>query len=90
MDGKYIVAVENAHGNKMVNCIKVSNAFADGIIIITAGEDETVKIWDIKFNKINEISIRKLKFYSHIGKPKKIEEAKNLSPQSIDIYFCND
>ena len=52
-NGKYIIAYENAHNNKMINCIKVFEAFQKKILIITAGEDEMIYIWDTKFNKIN-------------------------------------
>lgn len=47
--GKYILAKPKAH-NKMINCLKVTEAFKNNVIIITAGEDEMIKFWDTKFN----------------------------------------
>lgn len=43
----------------MINVIKIIQLFKDKILIITAGQDEMVKIWDTQFNLISEISIRK-------------------------------
>ena len=48
----YIVAYPNAH-SKMINCIKVFEEFAKKTLIITAGEDEMILVWDTKFNKLN-------------------------------------
>lgn len=89
IEDKYIQAKEKAH-QKMISCIRVSNAFAESIIIITAGEDEKIKVWDTAFELLVEIEIRKMKFYTHIPKPKKNEEQKNFSAQSLDVYFCHE
>lgn len=34
--GKYLVAKNNAH-SKMINCLKVTEAFRNTVVIITAG-----------------------------------------------------
>lgn len=66
--GKYIVAKEKAH-NKMINCLKITELFQNKILIITAGEDETIKIWDTKFNMMNEITLRKTGFFDDLPGP---------------------
>lgn len=60
--GKYIVVRERAH-DKMINCLKISEILNDKVVIITSGEDEYIKIWDTKFNLINEFHIRKTGFF---------------------------
>ena len=50
----------------MINCLKITELFQDKVLIITSGEDELIKIWDTKFNMINEISIRKTGFFNDI------------------------
>lgn len=64
--GKYIVVKERAH-SKMINCLKISEILGDKIVIITSGEDEHIRIWDTKFNIINEFSIRKTGFFEGSG-----------------------
>lgn len=56
--GKYIIIKEKAH-TKMINCLKIFEVFSDKVLILTAGEDEQIKIWDTRFNLVNEINIRK-------------------------------
>ncbi|CAD8183513.1 unnamed protein product [Paramecium pentaurelia] len=80
--GKYIVVKERAH-QKMINCLKISEILGDKVVIITCGEDEYIKIWDTKFNLINEFNIRKTGFFQD-GTP----AIRNLSAQSIDIFSC--
>lgn len=48
MCGKYIVMKDKAH-NKMINCLKIIELFQDKVLIITAGEDEMIKIWDTRY-----------------------------------------
>lgn len=82
--GKYIVVKERAH-SKMINCLKISEILGDKVVIITSGEDEFIRIWDTKFNLINEFNIRKTGFFeggSSAANPK------NLSAQSIDVFSC--
>jgi WD40 repeat protein len=55
--GKHIVAKEMAH-SKEINCLKITELFKDKIIIITAGEDEYIRIWDTKFLLVNQIYLR--------------------------------
>lgn len=64
--GKYIIVKERAH-SKMINCLKISEILNDKVVIITSGEDETIKIWDTKFNLINEFHIRKTGFFEGIA-----------------------
>ena len=47
----------------MINCLKISEILGDKVVIITSGEDEYIKIWDTKFNLINEFNIRKTGFF---------------------------
>ena len=47
----------------MINCLKISEILGDKVVIITCGEDEYIKIWDTKFNLINEFNIRKTGFF---------------------------
>ncbi|KAL4455920.1 hypothetical protein ABPG73_008674 [Tetrahymena malaccensis] len=85
---KYVVARNKAH-LKMINCIKIFKAFEEHILIITAGEDELIKIWDTKFNLINEIKIKQIPEFSYLSSSQtNTKDLKNLSAQSIDIYFC--
>ncbi|EGR31153.1 hypothetical protein IMG5_116830 [Ichthyophthirius multifiliis] len=79
--GKYIIAKEKAH-LKMINCLKITELFQDKVLIITSGEDEFVKIWDTKFNMINEINIRKTGLFSDVP------FSRNLSAQSLDLFSC--
>ena len=74
----------------MINCIKVFEAFHKKILIITAGEDEMIYIWDTKFNKINQIQLSNLRFFDDykLIKSKNKSEQKNISAQSIDVYIC--
>lgn len=60
--GIYIHIYCRAH-NKMINCLKVSEILGDKVVIITSGEDEYIRIWDTKFNLINEFNIRKTGFF---------------------------
>ena len=50
----------------MINCIKVSDIFTEKIIVITASEDEHVKIWDTSMNLLSEFNIRKIGFFDEI------------------------
>ena len=43
----------------MINCLKIFELFQDKVLIITSGEDELIKIWDSRFNLVNEINVRK-------------------------------
>lgn len=47
----------------MINSLKISEILNDKVVIITAGEDEFIKIWDTKFNLINEFNLRKTGFF---------------------------
>ncbi len=47
------------------------------VYIITGGEDDLVRIWDIKFNLIKEINNKELE-----------NDRAIFSPQSIDTFLC--
>ncbi len=59
-DGKCMIGRKNAH-DKMINCMKVTTVFQSHIIIITAGEDTMIKMWDTKFNLINYVDLKELR-----------------------------
>jgi len=43
----------------MINCIKVTDLLANKVLVITAGEDEFIRVWDTSFNMIHEVNVRK-------------------------------
>ena len=56
--GKYFRLYEKAHKTAegkfaMVNRILITNSLSDKPLIITSGEDETVRIWDMSLNPIS-------------------------------------
>lgn len=73
---------KTAH-KKMINCINVTDVIRHRVVIITAGEDENIKLWDTSFNKLGEINLRGL-----ITSVEDISQSRNLSAQSIDIFAC--
>lgn len=80
--GKFLTVREKAHkGN--INCLKVGELFKYKTVLITAGEDEMVRIWDTKVNLIIELNIRQLTCLSSLPKHA------NFQPQSLDLYHCN-
>lgn len=44
----------------MINVIKITELIDDKIVIITSGEDEIIKIWDVKFMLLKEINLRNM------------------------------
>jgi hypothetical protein len=44
----------------MINVIKITELIDDKIVIITSGEDEKIKIWDVKFMLLKEINLRNM------------------------------
>lgn len=77
--GKHIVARERAH-QKMINCLKIAELFKDKILVLTAGEDEFVRVWDTKFNLVNEIALRKTGLFHDLP------STRSLAPQSLDVF----
>lgn len=59
----------------MINIIKITELKDEKIIIISAGEDESIKIWDTKFNLLSEIKMRSIRDLEDIDK----ERMKNIS-----------
>jgi hypothetical protein len=47
----------------MINCLKITEILGDKVAIITSGEDDFVRVWDTKFNIINEFNMRKTGFF---------------------------
>jgi hypothetical protein len=50
----------------MINVLRVCE-LAGKLVIITAGEDECLKIWDTKFNLVHEFNIRKAGLYEKVA-----------------------
>ena len=61
----------------------VGELFRYKTVLISAGEDEAVRIWDTKMNLINEVSIHALTCLSSLPKHA------SFVPQSLDLYHCN-
>ncbi len=55
-------------------------------MVITTGEDEYVRFWDISFKPVSEFSVRM--HFPEAETDKSEELRKNLSIQSIDIFAC--
>lgn len=53
--GKYIKCKKNAH-TSIINCLRITELFKYKIVLISAGEDYLVKLWDMKFREIGRIS----------------------------------
>lgn len=49
--GKYLHVRVSAHLGR-INCLKVGELFGNKVVLVTAGEDEMVRIWDTKMNSI--------------------------------------
>jgi WD40 repeat protein len=96
--GNYFMLRKTAH-RRMINCIKVTDVIRNRVVIITASEDENIRLWNFSFNKpmgdrgnnkpLGEISLRSL-LKTVLNKNEDIAQSRNLSAQSIDIYACPD
>lgn len=42
----------------MINVLRICEILDSKIVIITAGEDEHIRLWDTKFNLTNEFNLR--------------------------------
>ena len=51
----------------MINVLRICEILNNKLVIITAGEDECIKLWDTKFKLINEFNIRKAGLYDKIA-----------------------
>ena len=51
----------------MINVLRICEILNNKLVIITAGEDECIKLWDTKFNLTNEFNIRKAGLYEKIA-----------------------
>ena len=87
---KFIILKKGAHKG-MINNIIITDVIHDvgmidkkKLMVVTTGEDEYVRFWDISFKLVSEFSVR-----MHFPEAGKAGVArKNLSIQSIDIYAC--
>jgi microtubule-associated protein-like 5/microtubule-associated protein-like 6 len=81
-NGRYFVVNQSAH-TKTINCIRTIEIF--GLyVFVTAGEDEHIRFWDRKFNKIAELHMKQARISSHYPFAKNPSEARIISPQSLD------
>ena len=78
--GNYIMLKKQGHMG-MINCLKITDALYDKLVVITAGEDEKIKFWDTGLNLISEFNIK-------MSGMTTLDEDKNFSIQSLDIYAC--
>ena len=81
---KYFVIIKDAH-NGSVNCIKITDNIKDKkYLVITAGEDGIIKIWDQTYNILSKIDVFAFKL-STLEDTKRV----NKGVQSLDTYFCD-
>ena len=55
--GEYQPMKQLAHPHRLINCIKVVDVNDMKVIIISAGEDECIRIWDSRFELLNCINL---------------------------------
>lgn len=67
-----------------VSCLKIGELFRYKTVLISAGEDEAIRIWDTKMNLINEVNMRTLTCLSSLPKHA------SFQPQSLDLYHCSE
>ena len=79
ISGNKLYLIEGAYHTKMVNCIKVAY-IENSLVILTAGMDDLIKIYDQNFRQLLIINVRK-------------EERKTntaLAVQSLDLFTCGE
>jgi hypothetical protein len=79
ISGNKLYLIEGAYHLKMVNCIRVAY-IENSLVILTAGMDDLIKIFDQNFRQLLTINVRK-------------EERKTntaLAVQSLDLFTCGD
>ena len=79
ISGNKLYLIEGAYHTKMVNCIKVAY-IENFMVILTAGMDDLIKIFDKNFRQLLTINVRKEERKSNIA----------LAGQSLDLYTCGD
>jgi hypothetical protein len=79
ISGNKLYLIEGAYHTKMVNCIRVAY-IENSLVILTAGMDDLIKIFDQNFRQLLTINVRK--------KERKTNTA--LAVQSLDLYTCGD
>lgn len=79
ISGHKLYFIEGTYHTKMVNCIKV--AYIDGsLVIMTAGMDDLIKIFDFNFRPLLNINVRK----------KEQKTNTTLAVQSLDLFTCGE
>lgn len=79
ISGNKLYLIDGAFHMKMVNCIRVAY-IENSLVILTAGMDDLIKIFDQQFRQLLTINVRK-------------EERKTntaLAVQSLDLFTCGD
>lgn len=79
ISGSKLYLIESAYHTKMVNCIRVAY-IEDALVILTAGMDDLIKIFDHNFRQLLTINVRKEERKSNTA----------LAVQSLDLFTCRD
>lgn len=79
ISGHNLYLIEGAYHSKMVNCIRVARV-DDKLVILTAGMDDLVKVFDSNFRPLLTLNVR--------HKNRKTNTA--LAVQSLDLYTCSE
>lgn len=77
-----------------INCIKVTRLLYSPVCIITAGDDNLVKLWDLGINTIGLINVCSLDIYknpsSNVNNESGLQTSYFCGIHSLDLYMCND
>ena len=73
---------EGAHSGS-VNTVKMSCSLGQTIILISSGEDETVKLWSGGFEVIKVLDLRRLVLHH-------VPSGKSISAQSVDVHYSKE
>jgi len=63
---------ELAHQHRMINCLKVVDILDQKVIVVTAGEDEYIRVWDSRFELIKSIYLKKISFLDDVHQSRNI------------------
>ena len=78
--GKYKTIHPKAHQGK-INIINITDIMNDVLIILSAGEDQTICFWDSRLELIKKLNLALCPLW-------KLNDNINHSANSIDIYAC--
>jgi len=56
----------------MINCLKVVDILDQKVIVVTAGEDEYIRVWDTRFELIKSIYLKKINFLDDVHQSRNI------------------